>query len=193
MLIEPRGPADFRRYAITLQGRVWDGKRWLKKCRKPLLFLTPAEAEAEKQRLGPEVAKTSTVTLFSFPLLLNVNSAFAFDVDEMRKFLERQIRYSFAGMQGAPEGATCPFIHWGHCEIKQRGPMPDRAETRTVILEIPLRIRLLTNVEIDLPKVTDWLKQHVTVEADELLPDHLPVAMTQIGVAWKKAKVLDAK
>jgi hypothetical protein len=191
MLIEPRGPQHFRRYTITLQGRTWDGRQWAKKTRKPLLFLTATEADAERQRLQPEVNKTSTVTLFTFPLLLHVNSAFPFDVDEMRKFLERQIDFSFVGMHGAPEGATCPFVNWGRCEIKQRGPWPDRTEARPVVLEVPLKIRLLTNSEIDLPKVTDWLKKHVVVTSDELIPACVPVALMQIGVAWKKAKVLN--
>lgn len=190
MIVEPRGPRKYRRFALTLQGRVWDGKQWVKKGRKPLLFATAVEANAERERLRPKVAEHSTVSLFSFPLQLHITSAFPFDVHEMRRYLERQIRYTFAGMAGAPEGAACSFHHWGPSEIQQRGPLPDPETTHAVIIEVPLKIQLLAKGKIDLPKVTRWLDAHVQIGCDELLPECVPVGLTDIGVAWKKAKVV---
>ena len=193
MLVEPRGPEKFRRYVLTLQGRVWEGKQWAKKARKPILFHSTGAAHDEEMRLLPEVNKNSTVSLFSFPIHLHIVSAFPFDLDEMRKFLERKINYTFGGMDGAPEGASCSFIQMGQCSIKQRGPLPAPGTTRSMMVEVPLRIRLLAKgeVEVDLPRLGEWLKRHIHIEADELTFG--PVTIAQVGAAWRKAKVTDAK
>lgn len=48
---------------------------------------------------------------------------------------------------------------------------------------------MLATGGVDLPQVVEWLKGHVRVEADELLPECVPVGLVQVSPAWKKARM----
>src|SRR4051812_48559306 len=102
MQIEVQRSAPFPRFFLAHQGRVWNGKKWLKRPRKPLLFANTEAAFAELAKLEPELQRRTTVSLVTVPIEFTISSTWGFDPDEMCGFIVRQIRYEFRGMRGAP-------------------------------------------------------------------------------------------
>ena len=123
MHVEPRGPKTCRRWVINHQRRYWTGKTWQKNCRSPLLYPHSAAAFAEFPRLEQDLAARARITCFSIPLEIHVPSPWPFNMDEMRRFLMWQLKYSFLGMEGAPDDAerACVVLNWSKCKVRQHG------------------------------------------------------------------------
>ena len=194
MRIEPRGPRTSRRWCIKHQGRLWDGKRWVKQCRKPLLYPDSATASGEFPRLELDLAAGAQITLFRIPIEIHIPSAWPLDVDEMTKFLVKKVNYRFDGMDGAPGDVETSFhlLNWSKCQVRQRGRWPDPGTTRPVLIEVPLKVRLLVKGDLDLPKAAEWLKRHVHIDCDELTPGDIPVVVHGVAAMWRRATVLNA-
>jgi hypothetical protein len=49
----------------------------------------------------------------------------------------------------------------------------------------------LATGEIDMPRLAEFLKKNILIEANEISPAYVPVVVQQVGAAWRKVKVVD--
>ena len=104
------------------------------------------------------------------------------------------MNYRFDGMDGAPGDIEASFhlLNWSKCQVRQRGRWPDPATTRPVLIEEPLKVRLLVKGDLDLAQTAEWLKHHVHIECDEIIPGDIPLVVERLAAVWRRAQVLSA-